>query len=175
MFEALGNLGDFIGGIAVVVTLVFLIRQLRSNTISVRTATYQAAVDTMSNLAGALARDPAASELYARGSQDRASLSDLDRTRFDLLILSVVRAYENLHFQHRHGAIEDEEWEGWENRIRSHLLAPGVQRWWSEQRLAFNPVFRDFVEAEPDRELPRDITAAGLLPAAPRTDAETGT
>jgi hypothetical protein len=40
-FETLGNLGDFIGGIAVVVTLVYLAIQVRQNTIALRTASRQ--------------------------------------------------------------------------------------------------------------------------------------
>ena len=36
--EALGNLGDFIGGLAVIVTFLYLAAQIRQNTESVRAA-----------------------------------------------------------------------------------------------------------------------------------------
>lgn len=41
MLEALGNLGDFIGGIAVVATLLYLAVQVRQNTVALRTASRQ--------------------------------------------------------------------------------------------------------------------------------------
>jgi hypothetical protein len=44
ILEALGNLGDFIGGIAVVATLVYLALQVRQNTAALRTASWQAVV-----------------------------------------------------------------------------------------------------------------------------------
>ena len=44
MLEALGNLGDFIGGIAVVVTLLYLALQVRHNTRAMQTASRQAIV-----------------------------------------------------------------------------------------------------------------------------------
>ena len=39
--EALGNLGDLIGGIGVIVTLIYLAIQIRQNTIEVRNAAVQ--------------------------------------------------------------------------------------------------------------------------------------
>jgi hypothetical protein len=157
MIETLGDLGDFIGGIGVLVTLVYLVRQLRTNTTSVRTATYQAAVDLMSNLASRLAHDPEMYEIMLRGAKDPSSLTEFKQRRFDLLVLSMVRAYENLHFQYRQGAIDDEEWEGWEARIRSTFQTPGYKEWWSEHNLAFCPPFRCFIESESDMQLPKSM------------------
>ena len=41
--DALGNIGDFLGGIGVVITLVYLAGQIRQNTRSVRISAFQAA------------------------------------------------------------------------------------------------------------------------------------
>jgi hypothetical protein len=41
MLEALGNMGHFIGGIAVVITLVYLALQIRHNTAAVEAASRQ--------------------------------------------------------------------------------------------------------------------------------------
>ena len=38
IFEHLGNLGDFIGGIAVVITLIYLTSQVRQSSAAIRTA-----------------------------------------------------------------------------------------------------------------------------------------
>ena len=35
-FDALGNIGDFVGGIGVIITLAFLIFQIRQNTAQLR-------------------------------------------------------------------------------------------------------------------------------------------
>lgn len=40
--EALGNLGDFIGGLAVVVTLIYLAIQVRQNNLALHAASRQA-------------------------------------------------------------------------------------------------------------------------------------
>ena len=41
MLDQLGNIGDFVGGIAVVITLIYLALQIRSNTVAVETASRQ--------------------------------------------------------------------------------------------------------------------------------------
>jgi hypothetical protein len=38
VMEALGNIGDFLGGIGVVITLIYLAGQIRQNTRSIRTS-----------------------------------------------------------------------------------------------------------------------------------------
>jgi len=44
--QDLGNLGELISAIAVVISLVYLAAQIRQNTKSVRTSTYQAILDS---------------------------------------------------------------------------------------------------------------------------------
>ena len=46
--QDLGAIGEFIGGIAVVITLVYLAVSIRQNTKSVRASTYQAILDSSS-------------------------------------------------------------------------------------------------------------------------------
>ncbi len=50
MLEALGNLGDFIGGIAVVVTLLYLAVQVRQNTTQLRESSTLARVGARSSV-----------------------------------------------------------------------------------------------------------------------------
>lgn len=54
MFDELGNVGDFIGGLAIVVSLVYVANQIRQNTATIRVQTVQhlltndtAAVDSL--------------------------------------------------------------------------------------------------------------------------------
>ena len=47
MVESLGNLGDFIGGIGVIITLIYLATQVRQNTAALRAASRQAIVAGM--------------------------------------------------------------------------------------------------------------------------------
>ena len=49
MLEALGNIGDFLGGLGVVITLPCLVAQIRENTRASKSASYQAGATASSN------------------------------------------------------------------------------------------------------------------------------
>jgi hypothetical protein len=99
--EDLGNLGDFIGGIAVVVTLVYLALQvtqnnrlLRANTASVRAASTTAINERLIGVNQALMEDAALADIFVRELSEPGAVSGADRVRLDIFFrasLSVSR------------------------------------------------------------------------------------
>jgi hypothetical protein len=161
MLDALGNIGDFLGGIGVVVTLIYLAAQIRQSTRSSRTESYQAVATSMSELTFNLWMNPEASRLFQLGSFDIDALNPLERNQFAGLLSAMVRSLENIHYQYRTGSIDRELWVGWEFRLRGMVSAPGFQIWWSEQKGAFSPSFQALVDnQEPAKVLLHRPTAA---------------
>ena len=94
--EDLGNLGDFIGGIAVIATLVYLAIQVRQNnrllsasTAAVRAASSTAINERLVSVNQALIEDASLAEIFVRGSSSPGSIEGADRVRFDTLIQSM--------------------------------------------------------------------------------------
>ncbi len=155
MLDALGNIGDFIGGIAVLITLVYLALQIRQNTRSTRTQSWQAAVASVSDWSREVGRDPESMRILQSGSADFDSLSDLEQAQFNLLMTSLLRNCENIHYQYINGAIEESTWSGWAERTISVLDPPGARAWWRTTSAAFSPDFQEFVrQAKPAGALP---------------------
>ena len=61
----LADLGEFIGGVAVLVTLVYLAAQIRQNTKVVATNTQSGIFESWAALASDVVRDPAVAALIA--------------------------------------------------------------------------------------------------------------
>ena len=76
MLEQLGNLGDFISGIAVVITLVYLAIQIRQNTRSTKTQSWQAAVASVSEWTLQGGNSPESSRILMEGSRDNEGVSN---------------------------------------------------------------------------------------------------
>jgi hypothetical protein len=153
MLNTLGNIGDFLGGIGVVVTLVYLAMQIRQNTASGRAAAYQEATKALSDWSSSLARDSASMRIFLLGAEDSDELDELERQQFRLLIMSLFRHFENLHFQYLQGAMDRDTWAGWRQRISGTLGGVGVMRFWRGQKSVFSPKFQDFIErAAQDRD-----------------------
>ena len=147
MLDALGNLGDFLGGVGVVVTLLYLAVQIRQNTRSSRTQSYQAAVTSVSDQTFNVWMNADAAHVFQSGLFDFEALSPFERNQFTGILAAMVRNHENIHYQYKSGAIDRSLWSGWEWRIASTFSLPGVQTWWGAQKNAYSEEFQAFVDS----------------------------
>jgi len=153
--EALGNLGDFIGSIAVLVSLVYLAIQIRKSTETERTSTYQSIVSDFGQMNQSLAADPELIALYVRGLEDFDALDATARARISQVFYMTFRYFENMYYQQRKGYLEDEVWVGWKRLMLTYFSNPGFQTWWGMRRDVFGEPFARFLETTPlDRPLP---------------------
>jgi len=158
MLESLGNIGDFIGGIAVVITLLYLAVQIRQNTRSTRTQSWQAAVAAASDWSREVGMNPDSCRIISQGSLDWGSLSDIERVQFNLIMNSFLRNCENFHYQYINGTIDESTWSGWAQRTIAVLDPPGARAWWEAARTAYSPEFQQFLrEARPAGPLPETL------------------
>jgi hypothetical protein len=158
LLEDIGNLGDFISGIAVVVTIIYLTIQIRQNTASVRAATIQSAAQANAEMLDHFVRDPELYRIYQAGTCDFEGLSPEGRFRFASIMGSMLHRVEGMVYQSANGLLPPESWAGGANRIRGAFLLPGTCAWWERGKHAFNPGLQRWVEQEvmPDPVSPPD-------------------
>ncbi len=156
MIEALGNIGDFLGGIGVVITLIYLAGQIRQNTRSIRTSAFQAAQRDIADKLDGLSNDPELIRIYFDGNHRFESFSKEDRRRYAAFMTGWLRRYETLLYQTRLGNIDREQWEGVLTELRTAFKYSGARAWWAQANGAFNRDLREFVEREVLPQEPRD-------------------
>ncbi len=76
----LGDLGDFLGGIGVIATLIYLAIQIRRNTATVQTASLESAYASHTEFQRTIWSDPELNELWFKGllGKDQLTLFSLD-------------------------------------------------------------------------------------------------
>lgn len=141
--STLANLGEFIGGMFVVVSLVYLAHQVRQNTRSLQAENYARLLDRMSTLQSRLAVEPELNRLVVLGCQDVGRLTDSERIRFAWALYELFGAAEFMYHQSRTGSLPDVVWARWEASIGWWLSHPGVRAWW---RAKPAPLTKDFTE-----------------------------
>lgn len=146
--QDLGNLGELVGAIGVIVSLVYLAIQIRQNTRSVRAASFQEAVRDIIAITDTLAMDPELSRIYWKGLADFESLDADERRRFSSYFVSMFRRLENIVYQTRHGALEAGSWVGVRMTAMSLFARPGTRTWWAQAEEFFSEDFRAYVERE---------------------------
>jgi hypothetical protein len=129
--EDLGNLGDFIGGIAVIATLLYLAVQIRQNTRILRTSAEQTA-DPIAAIALA-AQSPENAAVYHRGLADPGKLSPEERTHFYLLMASSFYVLHQGYRAYQLGTQSEDTWKWQSHALQFYAAQPGVRTWWRRQ------------------------------------------
>jgi hypothetical protein len=94
-WEAIGAVGETVGALAVLVTLVYLAMQIRQNTKSVQAAAVDSANSQVSKIREVIFADADVANMYRRGNEDPASLSEDDTIRYRLLMHNIMLALSN--------------------------------------------------------------------------------
>jgi len=124
----LAAIGSFIGGIAVVVSFVFLAVQLRQSTHNQRTSiAIQRTALTQDLSLGVFAQDV---PLWTRGGAADPSLTDEEIGRYQGIVLLTLWLYEEHFYQHRDGMLDPARWATNVNRLRAFMTAPGYRAAW---------------------------------------------
>ncbi len=146
-WEAIGSIGEALGAIGVVVSLLYLATQIRQNTSAIRGGTAQQVTNRAGEIAQSIALNPSMTEIRYRGLRDPDSLSEQEARQFAGLMLAVFRAYENAAYQFRRGFLDPGEWAGLYNNLSSTVRQPGFKAWWTRLgRDGFSPEFRSLVD-----------------------------
>lgn len=146
MLEALGNIGDFLGGIGVLVTLLYLANQIKQNSSSVSNAAAESVLQTMTATLQTAASTPQMARVIALGQTNIEELSDDERTQFAMWIYGWFRVLERAHAHYRQGFVDPGEWHGHTRQLASVMRSPSVQQWWSARRSFFGPEFAAFID-----------------------------
>ena len=151
----LGNIGEFLSSIAVIISLIYLAIQIKKNTETERTSTYQSVVSDFGALNGRMASTPELSYLIVRALENFSDLNPDEKARASQILFACFHYFENMYYQYRKGYLEKEVWLGWERIMLSYYARPGFQSWWAIRRDVFSDSFATFLEtAKPDKVVP---------------------
>jgi hypothetical protein len=146
--DDLGNIGELVAAVGVIVSLIYLARQIRQNTRSVQASAFQEAMRDVYAIFDLLASDADLSRIYWASVRDLDSVSPEERRRFASYMLGVFRRMENVVFQTQQGMLDPASWAGIRNTARRSLSQPGGAAWWSRAQDLFSPGFREYVDRE---------------------------
>jgi len=139
MLDALGNLGDFIGGIAVIATLLYLAVQVRQNTASVRAASRQDIVESFRAFNRQLFVIDGLPEIYVDGLRRYPDMPQPARTKFGAYMVDQALHFQSAFALHESGALEDETYASYLTVFASLFTTPGGSALWAELRLGLPP------------------------------------
>lgn len=145
-WNAIGAMGEILGAVGVIITLIYLARQIRQNTRATRLATAQSISAAARDWNRPLLLDPELAWTFQVGTEDPTKLDEKEQARFIELCFSLFRMFEDAHYQHQQGALDADIWKGYERLYATYAKAPGFQAYWKRRKETFRPEFRDFID-----------------------------
>ena len=131
--EDLGNLGDFIGGLAVIATLIYLALQIRQNTFLLRRSVEQTTRADSTAVLHLLAQSPENAAVFHRGQVDSDALSPEERTHFYLLMATNFYHLQFGYAAYKGGTQTESGWNVQWRAVQYFISRPGVRSWWKRQ------------------------------------------
>jgi len=152
-----GALGELVGGVAVIATLIYLAVQTRQARRSALAQAPQWISDGYRSWISAPRQDPEFSHLLIRALHNWSDLSPVDQLRAHSWWADKIVHLDAVLTLHEQGVIDDERKVAWVDDSLALLVTTGGREWWSDTKFLFTPQVRD--------ELERRLQDISSLPA----------
>jgi len=133
MLELLANWGEFLGGIAVVISLIYVGLQVRASVKQSQLDSYTKFAELFTNWTSSIYSNTDSMHIFASGLADYDSLNEEDKIRFNLMmgmyfgIVDTVMAHENKGIYQYPDAYQRHL-----EMALHYYLMPGVRQWWDQ-------------------------------------------
>ncbi len=142
----LGALGEFIGSILTIATLVYLAAGIRQNTAQQKREE-SVSIQHGQNDVIAQLRDPRVFGAYVRTAGGRnPSIEDLGTTF--AWVVQYLNHFQVVHESYRSGSLNEEQYRLWAGFAAAIVAPDGIRQWWEGEdgRLAFHSEVREMID-----------------------------
>jgi hypothetical protein len=144
--QLLGNYGEFVGAIAVVVTLAYLAVQIRNQNRESRIASVHEIVSAHRGYLASL-NDGETAEIFVKAANSFDSLSDVERLRYVQVCMHMLKLGEEAYYQLKQGRLEDYIWQGMMTQMGEYLSLNCAKEVWRLRRHQFGADYQAFVDS----------------------------
>ncbi len=146
-WDAIGVIVEGIGAFAVVVSLFYLVIEVRRNTGAQNDANYAASVNLSKEFLEVLMADPDLALIWEKGLAGE-DLTDAENARFRVTMWSYARSAQNIVYLAETGRFPSDEWDGFRESVLHTFNNEGGQRWWNEQKWRFSVRLRRMIDGD---------------------------
>jgi len=136
------HVAEIFSGIAVFITLVFLVLEVRGNSDLIRANTFNRSIESLIDYRMQIASNDESLKVMAV----HWGIDSADLLRRQLLVVNLWSIYEKTYFSRQYGLVGPAEWERFESRICGYVKREDGLKFWSENVANFmTDEFRDYV------------------------------
>ncbi len=133
-WDAVGAIGEITGAVAVVLTLVYVARQIRENSRQLKLISLTDTYSLMAEAFNPILNNEHNLRVWTTGLEDPSGLEKADLETLYLFMTRVMAAIETVVEHYELGVINDERFASHMNFGRSILASPSGAKWLGEKR-----------------------------------------
>jgi len=145
--QLLGNYGEFVGAIAVVLTLFYLTTQIRQSSRSMKSSAAQAVLQSISEQYRVAAESEKLAHVVRLGFEDFEELDADEANQFLFWLFSWFRLMEQAHYHFENGDIPESTWKGQLAHISAYFASSAVMRFWELRGALFSDEFQSLIKS----------------------------
>ena len=146
-WEAIGAIGEILGAVAVLITLIYLAIQIRLNTLEIRAGRVESTLKDQAKYNEFLASDADLARIYWTAIEDIDKLNENEKRRWLHLCSIMLRNSEVAYYHHRQGYLPEDIHQSRERWIRLFMGTSGFRWWWKQYASILDPEFVQYVES----------------------------
>lgn len=147
--EDVGAIANLLAAVGVLMTLIYLARQVRQSNLFARAQARQRMAEQAHNELYEWKRDPALRACFVK----KETLTPDEQELMHFFLLAAMRAREWEWFQYTDGVISRDVFEAYHGVIALHLGVPRTRNWWrTVGRIGFDPRFASVVDQFVERQ-----------------------
>jgi len=146
VLEAAANYADVIGGIAVVVSLIYVGIKVNRSTSAIRSSAANDATVAMQSWYLEMGSNRQASDIWFNAMTSPTPLETHDEFQFMMSMHAVLLGMQNSYLLSREGTLDEEFREAVTTAIVAVKDLPGMDRYWNQRRGFFHSEFAGYVD-----------------------------
>jgi hypothetical protein len=159
-WDAINAISQFVSSIAVVLSVLYLAKEVHRSTRVARVAAQDAAAASLRDVTNTFMENADMSRIWGSGLEDLTTLSLEEQARFFHATHQFLKAFETIHFHYLNGLMDKQLWLGWQELLRHYVAAPGIAAYWNLRSQLFSARFCAYIR---DLEPVRDRRTVGTL------------
>jgi len=139
-----GAVGEIIGGIAIIISLIYVGVQIKQNTKAIRVSTSHSFIEMHSQEVLAISLNPEFRDIFWRGLKGLANLQANEIPAFTAWTMNVFRTWEAFWYEWREGIFDANLHAGWHVQFCDLFGYAGIVEVWEIRQHQFSTAFREY-------------------------------
>jgi hypothetical protein len=132
------NIATIVQGIFVIVSIGFVLYQLRENTRLTRAANTEKLVELTSPFHLQFVQDRETAKLWVQGAKEWSKMDTIDKHRYYALLAFWLSLHENIYHQKKKGLLDEDTYAAWTKDLKSFIVLQNLEQVWQEWSMRDN-------------------------------------